>query len=99
MVLILEWLCVYDFKALYPDEIEYVKEFLSNPMEHKDDYKLLHDYYVLSHEISDELPSLEKELRQNINVHGMRLIRRAIGNRKEYEEVMRTLEHMGDIYN
>jgi len=28
----------------------------------------------------------------------MRLIRRAIGNRKEYEEVMRTLGHMSDIY-
>ena len=83
-----------DFKGLYPDEIYYVKDFLRDTSKHMDDYALLYSYFYDEGEACDELTTLLKELKDNLNIHGIRLIVRALKDNKEYKKVMDNLDNM-----
>ena len=85
-----------NFKALYPDEIEYAKKFLTQSKEHKKDYRLLYDYYYHDAELTKEMSDIKKELKDNINIHGINLIIKALENDDAYQEVMDKLEHMSE---
>ena len=45
-----------DFKALYPDEIEYIKKFLTEDEKHKKDYEILYEYHYNNGEKTDQIP-------------------------------------------
>ena len=83
-----------DFKALFPDEIRYIQEFLTQPDIHKKDYELLYAYYFEGVELDDEISAVINKLRDNINVHGLNLILQAMENDENYHKVMNKLEHM-----
>ena len=83
-----------DFKALYPDEIEYIKKFLTEQEKHEQDYELLYNHYYLNEESTDEFIAIKKELKYHINIYGIELIIKALENDSVYKEVMGKLEHM-----
>ena len=83
-----------DFKALYPDEIKYIQEFLTKNEKHQKDYELLYSYYLKGNELNDEIQTVITEIRNNINVFGHNLILQALENNQNYQFVMDKLEHM-----
>ena len=85
-----------DFKALYPDEIEYIKKFLTQQEKHKKDYTLLYNHYYLNEESNEEFIAVKKQLKRNINVNGINLIIKALENNDAYQEVLVKLEHMSE---
>ena len=85
-----------DFKALYPDEIEYIKKFLTEQEKHEKDYTLLYNHYYLNEESTEELLAIKKELKYHVNIHGIELIIKALENDATYKKVMAKLEHMSE---
>ena len=83
-----------DFKALYPDEIKYIQEFLTKNEKHQKDYELLYSHYLNGNELNDEIQTVIREIRNNINVFGLNLILQALENNQNYQFVMDKLEHM-----
>lgn len=88
-----------DFKALYPDEIDYILKFLTRCDEHENEYKTLYSYYYENNELNNEIIPIKKELKDNINVEGINLIIKALKNDEEYTKVMDKLDHMCENIN
>ena len=85
-----------DFKALYPDEIKYIQKFLTEHDKHKTDYSILYSYYYLQNEVNDDFMRVKKELKDNINIHGINLIIKSLESDDEYQKVMNKLDHMSE---
>ena len=83
-----------DFKALYPDEIRYIQEFLTKNDKH--DYELLYSYFLKGEEMNDETKTLINEIRNNTNLFGLNLILQALENDSQYQMIMNKLTHMSE---
>lgn len=84
-----------NFKALYPDEIKYTQKFLTEN-DKPEDYNILYDHYYNNTESTDEFKKIYRELKNNINIHGINLIIKALKNDSEYQKVMDKLDHMAE---
>ena len=85
-----------DFKALYPDEIRYIQEFLTNENKHQKDYESLYSYYLMDTDKTEEIQTVITEICDNINYFGLNLILQALENDENYQFVMNKLEHMSE---
>ena len=57
-----------DYKGLYPDEIYYVRDFLTSHDKNKDEYILLYNHFYNNTETNEELESLLYELKDTVKV-------------------------------
>ena len=84
-----------DFKALYPDEIQFVKDFLWGGYE--EEYKVLYDYYYkLDLMLEDEVKIIEKNLKKKINIYGIAMIILALKDNESFMKINDKLTHMED---